>query len=105
MALYPFNDPEQLPIQPVRQPNGEWLRITIELLGLDLWIRACEVHVARTNLYLLDTNDPANLPECRGITSELYGGGPEIRIAQSRCSASVGGNYFAHSASGQMFVI
>src|SRR5579862_4474256 len=25
-ALYPFNDPGQLPITPVREPNGEWLR-------------------------------------------------------------------------------
>jgi starch phosphorylase len=25
-ALYPFNDPGQLPIRPVRQANGEWLR-------------------------------------------------------------------------------
>jgi len=33
-------------------------------------------------LYLLDTNDPANLPQYRGITSELYGGGPELRLKQ-----------------------
>jgi hypothetical protein len=25
-ALYPVNDPGQLPIRPLRQPNGEWLR-------------------------------------------------------------------------------
>jgi glycogen phosphorylase len=25
-ALYPYNDPGQLPITPLRQPNGEWLR-------------------------------------------------------------------------------
>ena len=30
-------------------------------------------------LYLLDSNDPANPPAYRGITSELYGGGPELR--------------------------
>jgi starch phosphorylase len=33
-------------------------------------------------LYLLDTNDPANIPAHRGITSELYGGGPELRLKQ-----------------------
>ncbi len=33
-------------------------------------------------LYLLDSNDAANYPEHRGITSELYGGGPELRLKQ-----------------------
>src|SRR5215471_51628 len=28
-ALYPFNDPGQLPIKPLRLPSGEWLRIHI----------------------------------------------------------------------------
>ena len=83
-ALYPFNDPGQLPIRPVRQANGEWLRITLNLPGFRLWIRAWEVEVGRVKLFLLDTNDPANLPEYRGITSELYGGGSELRISQEQ---------------------
>jgi glycogen phosphorylase len=83
-ALYPFNDPGQLPIRPVRQANGEWLRIGLQLPGFRLWVRAWEVEAGRTKLYLLDTNDPANLPEYRGITSELYGGGPELRIDQEQ---------------------
>jgi starch phosphorylase len=33
-------------------------------------------------LYLLDSNDAANYPVHRGITSELYGGGPELRLKQ-----------------------
>ena len=33
-------------------------------------------------LYLLDSNDLANFPAHRGITSELYGGGPELRLKQ-----------------------
>ena len=81
-ALYPFNDPGQLPIRPVRLPNGDWLRLSIRLPGCPLWIRTWEVQVGRTKLYLLDTNDPANVPEYRGITSELYGGGPDLRIRQ-----------------------
>jgi hypothetical protein len=32
-ALYPYNDPGQLPITPLRQPNGEWLRLEIAYLG------------------------------------------------------------------------
>src|ERR1700752_1522784 len=81
-ALYPFNDPGQLPIRPVREPNGEWLRIVLPLPGFKLCIRAWQVQVGRAKLYLLDTNDPANLPAFRGITTELYGGGPELRLNQ-----------------------
>ena len=47
--------------------------------GAKLWIRTWQVQVGRTKLYLLDTNDPANIPVHRGITSELYGGGSELR--------------------------
>jgi starch phosphorylase len=81
-ALYPFNDPGQLPIRPVREPNGEWLRLAIALPGSKFWIRVWQVQVGRVKLYLLDTNDPANPPTLRGITSELYGGGPELRLKQ-----------------------
>src|SRR5206468_1724155 len=72
-ALYPFNDPGQLPIQPVRDDAGEWVRLPVHRPGCKLWIRAWEVQVGRTRLFLLDSNDPANPPEYRGITSQLYG--------------------------------
>lgn len=81
-AIYPFNEPGQMPIRPVRQPDGELLRIAVNLPGIRIWLRAWEVKVGRIHLYLLDTNDPANPPTYRGITSELYGGGPEVRMAQ-----------------------
>jgi starch phosphorylase len=81
-ALYPYNDPGQLPVTPVRQPNGELLRLEIALPGYSVWVRAWEVKVGRAKLYLLDTNDAANVPMRRGITSELYGGGPELRLKQ-----------------------
>jgi len=81
-ALYPYNDPGQLPITPLRKPNGEWLRLEIALPGYSVWLRAWQVQAGRVNLYLLDSNDAANFPAHRGITSELYGGGPELRLKQ-----------------------
>jgi starch phosphorylase len=81
-ALYPYNDPGELPISPLRQPDGEWLRLEIALPGYSVWLRAWQVQVGRARLYLLDSNDAANYPMHRGITSELYGGGPELRLAQ-----------------------
>jgi starch phosphorylase len=81
-ALFPYNDPGQLPITPLRQPNGEWLRLEIALPGYSVWLRAWQVQVGRVKLYLLDSNDAANFPAHRGITSELYGGGSELRLKQ-----------------------
>ncbi|MGO9306793.1 MAG: alpha-glucan family phosphorylase [Candidatus Korobacteraceae bacterium] len=81
-ALYPYNDPGQLPITPLRHANGEWLRLEIALPGYSVWLRAWQVQVGRVKLYMLDSNDAANFPAHRGITSELYGGGPELRLKQ-----------------------
>ena len=66
----------------MRQANGEWLRLEIALPGYSVWLRAWQVQVGRVKLYLLDSNDAANFPAHRGITSELYGGGPELRLKQ-----------------------
>ncbi len=81
-ALFPYNDPGQLPITPLREENGEWLRLEVAFPGYSLWLRAWQVQVGRVKLYLLDSNDPDNFPAHRGITSELYGGGPELRLMQ-----------------------
>jgi len=81
-ALFPFNDPGQLPITPLRDADGEWLRIPLHLPEGPLWVRAWQAQVGRTKLYLLDTNDAANMPIHRAITSELYGGGQELRLRQ-----------------------
>jgi starch phosphorylase len=81
-ALYPYNDPGQLPISPLRQSNGEWLRLKMNLPGYPQWLRVWQAQVGRIKLYLLDSNDPANFPVHRGTTSELYGGGTELRFKQ-----------------------
>jgi len=81
-ALYPVNDPGQMPMQPLRRANGEWLRIQIQLPGAMIWLRCWQVLVGRTKLFLLDANDFANTAAHRGITSELYGGDAEMRLKQ-----------------------
>ncbi len=81
-ALYPVNDPGQMPIRPLRHPNCEWLRLSIQMPGSKMWVRCWEVAVGRTKLYLLDTNDFANSAAHRGITSQLYGGDAEMRLKQ-----------------------
>jgi starch phosphorylase len=82
VAVYPYNNPAMLPITPVRDASDEWLRVAVELLGRTVYLRAWQVNVGRVKLYLLDSNDPLNLPADRGITGELYSGGPETRLQQ-----------------------
>jgi glycogen phosphorylase len=81
-ALYPYNDPGHLPITAVRNADGEWFRVAVNLPGGKLSLRAWQAQIGRVTLYLLDSNDPANSPIYRGMTSELYGGGPEMRLQQ-----------------------
>lgn len=82
LEFYPFNDPTQLPVMPLRDDKGEWIRLTITLPGRSLRLRTWQVQVGRRVLFLLDSNDLLNDPGDRGITSELYGGGPELRLQQ-----------------------
>jgi glycogen phosphorylase len=81
-ALFPYNSPDQLPITPLRTASGEWLRLKVELPGFPVWLRTWQAQVGRVRLLLLDSNDTMNFPAWRGITSELYGGGPELRLRQ-----------------------
>jgi starch phosphorylase len=89
-AVYPYNDPSQLPILPLRDSTGEWLRIRVQLPGCAVWLRTWEARVGRVRLLLLDSNDPANPPAYRGVTSELYGGGTEMRLQQELILGIIG---------------
>ncbi|MGD0676333.1 MAG: alpha-glucan family phosphorylase [Polyangiaceae bacterium] len=80
--FYPFNEPTQMPVVPVRDAQGEWVRVLMPRAGPPVWLRAWGARVGRCVLYLLDSNDPSNLPADRGITAQLYGGGPEVRLLQ-----------------------
>ena len=81
-AFYPYNEPASLPIRPALDKQGNRLRIIMELPARDLILRVWEVQVGRVTLYLLDSNDLMNSPVDQAITSELYGGGQEMRLLQ-----------------------
>ncbi len=82
LAIYPYNEPSTLPIQPMRTATGEWLHIPLNLPGRQLMLRVWQVNVGRIQLYLLDSNDPLNSPRDRGITNKLYGSDKELRFLQ-----------------------
>ncbi len=81
-AMFPYNDPSSLPIEPVQRRSGGRLHVTLPLPGRTIELRVWRARVGRAALYLLDSNDPANSPADRGITGELYGGGAEVRLMQ-----------------------
>lgn len=82
LAFFPYNNPTMLPVLPLQGPDGEWLRVSVELPGRTLQLRGWLGQVGRVPLYLLDSNDLLNAPGDRGITGELYGGGTEMRLRQ-----------------------
>lgn len=82
LEFYPYNDPTQLPIQPARDHEGEWVQVSVQLPGRLLQLRVWKAEIGRNRLYLLDSNTPLNTPADRGITAELYGGGSEMRLQQ-----------------------
>ena len=74
-AIYPYNDPGQLPIMPLRHPNGEWIRLEITLPGYSLWLRAWQVQVGRVNFTCWTAITPQTFRHIAELQSELYKGG------------------------------
>jgi starch phosphorylase len=79
---FPYNDPISLPVMPVQDPEGGWLRIKLQLPGRNLLVRVWQAYVGKIRLYLLDSNDPLNGPRDRSITANLYPAGQEQRLMQ-----------------------
>ena len=71
------NDFHILPIEFV--PN---VQVHVTLPDGAVTARVWRAVVGRIQLYLLDTNLPANRPEHRAITAQLYGGDLDMRIKQ-----------------------
>jgi starch phosphorylase len=82
LEFYPHNAPMNLPVTPVRNGEGAALRVPLGLPGRVLLLQVWEAQVGRVKLYLLDSNDAMNSPADRAITSQLYGGDAETRLAQ-----------------------
>ena len=60
LEFYPHNVPSSLPVTPVRDADGAWLSVPIELPGRRLLLRVWRAQVGRVPLYLLDSNDAMN---------------------------------------------
>lgn len=79
---YHYNDPTSIPVRPLLAGNGAWMHVETRFPNRMVRFRVWQAQVGGVMLYLLDSNDPLNLPGDRGITSKLYGGGQELRLVQ-----------------------
>ena len=79
---YPAYDPARLPLSLVKDRRGNPVVISIEIGQDRLQIQAWSVNVGRIQIYLLDTNLPANEERFRDLTAHVYGGDQWTRIAQ-----------------------
>ena len=74
MESYPVNQFNIMPMELVRNSQGNPVKISIDLKGEVAKVQAWRVDIGRTVLYLLDTNVKENSEWARSITSQLYGG-------------------------------
>ena len=79
---YEAQDFTKIPVSPVFDKEGKWLKVTLDLPGRTLHARVWRVDVGRIELYLLDTDYEDNNEEDRTITHHLYGGNWENRLKQ-----------------------
>ena len=79
---YPPQKFTELPLSPVRDSHGEWLKISIRLRGREVFAKVWQLLVGRVHLYLLDADIDENSWEDRALTHQLYGGDNEHRLKQ-----------------------
>ncbi|MEE1938703.1 alpha-glucan family phosphorylase [Streptomyces sp. TRM 70361] len=80
---YPVLDPDEMPLEPLCEPDGTPVRPALRLPGgrtlhAQVWL----AKVGRVPLLLLDSGVEENAPRERDVTDRLYGGGSEHRLLQ-----------------------
>ncbi|MGM0370676.1 MAG: alpha-glucan family phosphorylase [Bacillota bacterium] len=81
-ALYPELDIDDLPLEAVTDEQGNDIKVEVKLANRKVKVKVWQVAVGRITVYLLDTDLPENSEQDKQLTSRLYGGGDETRIAQ-----------------------
>lgn len=82
MANYEFQNFSKIPINPVLNENNEWVKISIDYPGRQLFAKIWQVNIGSVKLLLLDADLPENQEEDRSVTHHLYGGNYENRLKQ-----------------------
>lgn len=72
----------QMPIEPVRDEEGNWMYINLVFPGRLITAKIWKLMVGTVPLYLMDTDIEQNSEEDRALTHHLYGGDREHRLKQ-----------------------
>ena len=88
---YPESDLYHLPLNREKDVNGNELVITVPGPNGDIFAKVWQIKVGRIPLLLLDSNVPENTSEIRNITSRLYTGDTEVRVAQEAAVQAIKG--------------
>ena len=75
-------DPNNVPIEPLLNADGERLVCSVEVGMSVVDFQAWRANVGRVPVYLLDTNLPQNEQHFRDLTNRVYGGDSTTRIMQ-----------------------
>lgn len=81
-AQYPKIDFDDEPVMPAQTPDGGEVIVDIRLPGRTILAKVYRFQVGRSQLFMLDTDIHPNKPDDRQLSSRLYGGDQEIRVAQ-----------------------
>jgi phosphorylase/glycogen(starch) synthase len=82
IAIYTPQKFTHLPLIPIRDENGNWLKISFALPGRTMYAKVWRCDVGRVPLFLMDTDIDENEDADRSITHQLYGGDLENRLRQ-----------------------
>jgi glycogen phosphorylase/synthase len=86
----------QIPVQPVRDEQGNWVMISLALPGRKMFAKVWKLDIGRIPLYLLDADIPENQDVDKAVTHQLYGGDWENRFKQELL-LGVGGIRMLHA--------
>jgi len=75
-------DPDRRPCAKITGPDGRPIAISVPIWDEEVAVHVWRADVGRVPLFLLDTGLPENTPRARFVTSRLYEGNREIRLAQ-----------------------
>jgi len=82
LEVYEAEEFSRLPINPVKDSDGNHLTVSLVWPGRTVKIRVWEAMIGKVRLVLLDTDFDDNTPEDRTVTHHLYGGDIENRLRQ-----------------------
>lgn len=72
----------EMPVSQVVDAKGDPILISVDFPGRTVYASIWHIKVGKINLYLLDSDVPANIEHDRYITARLYGGDHDTRIQQ-----------------------